>query len=308
MRLILAPMEGVVDHLMRDLLTAQGGFDLCVTEFLRVVDQLYPARSFYKICPELADGAKTPSGVPVRIQLLGQSPQWLAENARRAVELGSPGVDLNFGCPAKTVNKNKGGSVLLKEPETLYAIVSEVRKALPSSLPVTAKIRLGYDDNSLMLDNARAIEAAGATELAVHARTKRDGYRPPAYWEQIAAIRQQVRFNVIANGEIWTADDASRCQRVSTSQDLMLGRGALANPSLAATIKGLTAKAPWADVLALLKRYSEYEIAGDKGQYYPNRLKQWLQFLRLQYPEAELLFQSVRTLKTKNQMLESINP
>lgn len=178
MRVILAPMEGVVDHLMRDLLTAQGGFDLCVTEFLRVVDQLYPERSFFKICPELANGAKTPSGVPVRIQLLGQSPEWLAENAARAVALGSPGIDLNFGCPAKTVNRNKGGSVLLKEPETLYAIIREVRQAVPVYQPVTAKIRLGYDDTSLMLENARAIEAAGATELAVHARTKRDGYRP----------------------------------------------------------------------------------------------------------------------------------
>ncbi|MED5524388.1 MAG: tRNA-dihydrouridine synthase [Pseudomonadota bacterium] len=308
MRVILAPMEGVVDHLMRDLLTAQGGFDLCVTEFLRVVDQLYPERSFFKICPELANGAKTPSGVPVRIQLLGQSPEWLAENAARAVALGSPGIDLNFGCPAKTVNRNKGGSVLLKEPETLYAIIREVRQAVPPHQPVTAKIRLGYDDTSLMLENARAIEAAGATELAVHARTKRDGYRPPAYWEQIALIRSEIGLNVIANGEIWSSDDAKRCQAVSGSTDLMIGRGALACPNLAAAIKGLAPKAPWEAVQALLKRYSQFEIRGDKGLYYPNRLKQWLQFLRLQYPEAEALFQKVRTLSDKEAMLESINP
>ncbi|WKE67486.1 tRNA-dihydrouridine synthase [Gallaecimonas kandeliae] len=308
MRVLLAPMEGVVDHLMRELLTAEGGFDLCVTEFLRVVEQLHPARSFYKVCPELHNGARTASGVPVRIQLLGQSPQWLAENAVRAVELGSPGVDLNFGCPAKTVNRNKGGSVLLKEPETLYAIISEVRKAVPAAFPVTAKIRLGYDDACLMLDNARAVQNAGASELCIHARTKRDGYRPPAYWDQIARIKDVVSLPIIANGEIWTPEDARRCQAESGCVDLMLGRGALACPSLAASIKGLTAKQPWSQVRELLKRYSRFEIQGDKGQYYPNRLKQWLQFLRLQYPEAQALFDSVRTLKDKDQMLDCIGP
>lgn len=306
MRLLLAPMEGVVDHLMRDLLTAEGGFDLCVTEFLRVVEQLHPVRSFFKICPELAHGAKTPSGVPVRIQLLGQSPHWLAENAVRAVELGSPGVDLNFGCPAKTVNRNRGGSVLLKEPEALYAIISEVRKAVPAHRPVTAKIRLGYDDASLMLDNARAVAAAGANELVIHARTKRDGYRPPAYWDQIARIKEEVQLPIVANGEIWTPDDARRCQQQSHCVDLMLGRGALACPSLAHSIKTGAERRPWQQVLALLKRYSLFEIQGDKGCYYPNRLKQWLQFLRLQYPEAQTLFDQVKTLKHKEELLQCI--
>ena len=119
-------MEGVVDHLMRDMLTRVGGFDQCVTEFVRVVDQKIPKKTFYRLCPELHNGGKTPAGVPVRVQLLGQHPQWLAENAQTAIELGSPGVDLNFGCPAKTVNKSKGGAVLLKETQTLYDIVKAV--------------------------------------------------------------------------------------------------------------------------------------------------------------------------------------
>ena len=122
MKIVLAPMEGVIDHIMRHLLTAQGGYDLCITEFVRIVDQKLPERVFYRLCPELYDGAKTPSGTPVKIQLLGQHPNWLAENAQVATSLGSPGIDLNFGCPAKAVNKSKGGAVLLKEPETLFAI------------------------------------------------------------------------------------------------------------------------------------------------------------------------------------------
>lgn len=222
MRIVLAPMEGVVDHLMRDMLTRIGGFDLCITEFVRVVDQLLPSRVFTRICPELKQGGVTPAGVPVRVQLLGQEPQWLAENAVRAVQLGSPGVDLNFGCPAKAVNKSRGGAVLLKETETLYQIIKAVRDAVPSKFPVTAKIRLGFDDTSLTLDNARAIYEAGANELTVHARTKSDGYRPPAYWPWIEKIRQTIPLNVVANGEIWTPEDAALCLEQSGSTDLML--------------------------------------------------------------------------------------
>jgi len=299
MRIVLAPMEGVVDHLMRDMLTRIGGFDLCVTEFVRVVDMKLPRRVFLRLCPELLHGGKTPAGVPVRVQLLGQEPVWLAENAAKAVSLGSPGIDLNFGCPAKAVNKSKGGAVLLKETETLYQIVKAVRAAVPAEQPVTAKIRLGFDDTSLTLDNARALYEAGATELTVHARTKSDGYRPPAYWPWIEKIRQVVPINVIANGEIWSPADAQLCQQQSGAADIMLGRGALACPSLARDIyqqrqQNHSKPMAWLEVLELLLQYSDYEIAGDKGLYYSNRIKQWFSYLKLQYPEAEHLFQQLR--------------
>ncbi|WP_430456761.1 tRNA dihydrouridine(16) synthase DusC [Rheinheimera sp.] len=297
MRIILAPMEGVVDHLMRDMLTQIGGFDLCITEFVRVVDQLLPRRVFTRLCPELLNGGKTPAGTPVRVQLLGQEPEWLAENAARAVALGSPGVDLNFGCPAKTVNKSKGGAVLLKETETLYRIMQAVRSAVPAEFPVTAKMRLGFDDTSLVLDNARALAEAGASELTVHARTKADGYRPPAYWPWIAEIRKVITIPVIANGEIWQPADAQLCRQQSGSSDIMLGRGALAQPNLALRIRDGVPLMPWPQVLEMLMRYSEYEIAGDKGLYYSNRIKQWFSYLRLQYPQAEVLFQQLRLLR-----------
>jgi tRNA-dihydrouridine synthase C len=303
MRIILAPMEGVVDHLMREMLTEIGGFDLCITEFVRVVDQLLPARVFTRLCPELLQGGKTLAGTPVRVQLLGQEPQWLAENAFRAVQLGSPGIDLNFGCPAKTVNKSKGGAVLLRETEQLYKIAHAVRQAVPAEFPVTAKMRLGYEDTSLTLDNAIALAAAGATELTVHARTKTDGYRPPAYWPWIAKIREVVDIPVIANGEIWQPADAALCREQSGSIDIMLGRGALAQPNLASRIAGGGDALPWPDVLALLMRYSEYEIAGDKGLYYSNRIKQWFSYLKLQYPEAEQLFARLRLLRRSPEIL-----
>lgn len=110
MRVILGPMEGVLDHLMREILTQINDYDLCVTEFVRVVNQILPNHVFYRLCPELKQQGKTRAGVPVHMQLLGQEPEWMAENAIRAAELGALGIDLNFGCPAKTVNKSKGGA------------------------------------------------------------------------------------------------------------------------------------------------------------------------------------------------------
>lgn len=303
MRIILAPMEGVVDHLMREMLTEIGGFDLCITEFVRVVDQLLPRRVFTRLCPELLQDGKTLAGTPVRVQLLGQEPNWLAENAARAVALGSPGIDLNFGCPAKTVNKSKGGAVLLRETEQLYKIVAAVRAAVPSQFPVTAKMRLGYENTDLALDNAKALAEAGATELTVHARTKVDGYRPPAYWPWIAKMRQVIAINVVANGEIWQPADAVLCREQSQSRDIMLGRGALAQPNLALRIKQGGSALPWPEVLALLMRYSEFEIAGDKGLYYSNRIKQWFSYLKLQYPEAELLFAQLRLLRKSHDIV-----
>lgn len=302
-RLILAPMEGVVDHLMRDMLTRIGGFDLCVTEFVRIVDQLLPAKVYHRMCPELHQGGLTPAGTPVRVQLLGQDPDWLAENARQAVELGSHGVDLNFGCPAKTVNKSKGGAVLLKETDSLYRIVSAVRAAVPAQQPVTAKMRLGFEDKSLAIANAQALEAAGASQIAIHARTKVEGYNPPAYWDWIARIRDAVQIPLVANGEIWSLADAQRCRLESRCQDLMLGRGALALPNLARVIKQQTEPMSWEQVRALLSRYSGYEIYGDKGKYYPNRVKQWLGYLKRQYPQAIELFARIRTLQRAEDIL-----
>ena len=306
MHITLAPMEGVVDHLMRDMLTQVGGFDLCVTEFVRIVDQLMPKRVFYRICPELNNQGYTPNGVPVKVQLLGQHADWLAENAFRAVDLGSHGVDLNFGCPAKTVNKSKGGAVLLREPETIYKIVSAVRQAVPKEHAVSAKMRLGFDDTSLAIANAQAIADAGANSLVIHARTKVDGYKPPAYWDWIAKIKQQVDIPIVANGEIWNEHDAHNCQQQSQCENVMLGRGALAMPNLAQAIKNSEQPMPWEQVKALLISYSGYELFGDKGKYYPNRVKQWLGYLSRQYPQAEALFMQIRALKNAEDILLQI--
>lgn len=310
MRVVLAPMDGVLDHLMRDLLTKVGGYDLCVTEFVRVVDQLISDRAFVRYCPELKNadvyGCTTQAGTPVRVQLLGQNPECMADNAAKVIELGSHGVDINFGCPSKMVNKNRGGAILLKDPENLYQIVSAVKKAVPEDAIVSAKIRLGYEDKSLAIENAQAVESAGANELTVHARTKVEGYRPPAHWQWIVKIKQSIDIPVIANGDIFNQSDAKKCREISGCQDIMVGRGALMMPNLARVIKQQAPVMPWHEVQTLLLDYTRCETYGDKTKYYPNRIKQWLKYLKLQYTEADTLFQEIRILKTAEAIINKL--
>lgn len=311
MRLILAPMEGVVDHTMRSLLTSLGGIDRCVTEFVRVTDRLLPPRVFYRLCPELKNAGVTAAGVPVYLQLLGGQAAAIGDNAARAAELGAPGIDLNFGCPAKTVNRSDGGAVLLREPERVHAIVAAARRAVPDEVPLTVKTRLGFDDDALFMDIVRGIEAAGATELAIHARTRRQGYRPPAHWEQIARARENLCIPVIANGEIWDVQDAQRCRDVSGCSDLMLGRGALCRPDLPRLVRSapraLVAAASmpqhclaplqWQAIAPLVLTYFDHNLAEYDAQYAGNPIKQWLRYLQRSYPEAAVLFARIKRLR-----------
>ena len=307
MRLMLAPMEGVIDHTMRELLTSLGGVDRCVTEFVRVSEQLLPARVFRRLCPELEHGGTTQSGVPVYLQLLGGQPAVLAENAARAADLGALGIDLNFGCPAKTVNRSDGGSIILREPKRVHEIVAAVRRAVPEQIPVTVKTRLGYEDQDLFLDIVRGIDAAGANELTVHARTKRHGYKPPAYWQEIAAAREVVNLPIIANGEIWSTDDALRCQQISGCEDLMIGRGALCRPDLprmvVAAVKGEpVASMHWQEILPLVLHFFELNLVNYDAGHAGNPLKQWLVYLRSYFPQAALLFENVKRLRQPDEI------
>ncbi|MCW1874774.1 tRNA dihydrouridine(16) synthase DusC [Erwinia sp. INIA-01] len=307
MRVLLAPMEGVLDSLVRELLTDVNDYDLCITEFLRVVDALLPVKCFSRLCPELDHASRTPSGTLVRIQLLGQYPEWLAENAARAVELGSWGVDLNCGCPSKTVNGSGGGATLLKDPELIYQGAKAMRAAVPAHLPVTVKIRLGWDSGDRQFEIADAVQQAGATELAVHGRTKEDGYKAERInWAAIGEIRKRLTIPVIANGEIWDWQSAQDCLAATGCDAVMIGRGALNVPNLSRVIKYNEPRMPWNDVVMLLKKYVLLEKQGDTGLYHVARIKQWLGYLRKEYEEASGLFAEIRALSTSKDIAQAI--
>jgi tRNA-dihydrouridine synthase C len=301
MSLLLAPMEGLLDHVLRDVLTRVGGVDRCVSEFIRITDTLLPERVFLRDVPELRQGGKTLSGVSVRPQLLGSDPACLADNAARVAGMGCDGVDLNFGCPSPVVNRHRGGSALLDEPELLYRIVLAVRQAVPAQQAVSAKMRLGLHDDTRAEACALAIEAAGASEIVVHARTKLDGYRPPAYWERIADIRAVVQLPLVANGEIWTVADAQRCREVSGCQALMLGRGMVANPGLAQAIRCVDdgeaepASMSWLQLLDLIDEFWRLVVLHLERDQQTGRLKQWLNLMRRVFPQAQEAFMAVKT-------------
>lgn len=301
MQILLAPMEGLLDCVLRDILTRVGGVDRCVSEFIRVTDRLLPDRVFTRIVPELRHGGRTPAGVLVRPQLLGSDPSVLADNAAALAALGAPGVDLNFGCPAKVVNRHGGGAALLDEPELIARIVSQVRRAVPAQVPVSAKMRLGFNDDSRAEECAQAMADSGADELVVHARTKAHGYRPPAYWERIADLRARVRVPLVANGEIWSVQDALRCRDVTGCDSLMLGRGMVADPGLALAIRaaiGAPTAPPvtWSTLLPLLADFWRQVCGRVERRHRAGRLKQWLNYLRRSYPEAQAAYMSLRTL------------
>lgn len=312
-KLFLAPMEGVTDWAMRDLLTEVGGIDQCVTEFLRVTDNLHSDAVFYKNCPELLTGSRTRSGTPVFVQLLGGKVEPLAVNAKRAAELGALGIDLNFGCPAKTVNRHDGGASLLRYTDRIYNIVKAVRDAVPKETPVTAKIRLGFDDPNACIANAQAVEAAGANWLTVHCRTKTDGYKPPAYWEWIAKIKEHSKIRIVTNGEIWTLEDFKKCHHTAQTQDYMIGRGALRNPFIFKAIHSYSKnqidikKPSYDEIKILIPNFFNASSQYMSPPFAVARTKGWLKQLAFTAPEFNDLFERLKTITKPIEFQERLN-
>ncbi len=306
-RIYLAPMEGVVDFVIRDLYGLIGGYDQMTTEFVRVTDKLLPPKVYHRYCPELNTGGKTQTGIPVYVQLLGGDPICLAENAALATELGAPGIDLNFGCPAKTVNRHDGGAKLLQNPHRLFDIISAVKKAAPGQV-VTAKVRLGFEDKSLSNEIAQAVDQAQAHHLIIHARTKVEGYKPPAHWEYIAKMKEHCpNTKVIANGDIWTVEDYKLCRNIAGCEDVALGRGAFANPYLAKAIKSeipdSDSDSQWKELeTRWLPQFIHKSLEFKNEHYAVTRTKQWTKFLGRNFIPSGNLFESIK----RNRSLEEV--
>ena len=307
LRLILAPMEGILDAIMREQLTAIGGYDRCVTEFVRVSQTVLPKRVFFRYAPELLQCGLTPSGTPVYLQLLGSNPKLMAANAARAASLGTAGIDLNFSCPTKTVNRSQGGAALLRSPQVIRSICEQVRDSVPERTPVTAKIRLGYDSDEQFDEILSVLSGVALSEITIHARTKRQGYRPPAHWHQLRQARLTLPYPVIANGELWTPADVARCAEISGCDAFMLARGALCRPDLGAAImatyRGEVGPAfSWPEAHQLLVTFLARNRAIYDQRYALNPVKQWLVYLKVYYPQAAALFSEVKRITDPDDM------
>jgi tRNA-dihydrouridine synthase C len=308
--LALAPMDGVTDWVQRELATALGGVSQCVTEFVRVTDHAPPAKLFLRECPELARGGVTSSGVRVFVQILGGDPHAMAQAAKVAASLGAPGIDLNFGCPAKRVNNHDGGASILRCPQRAEDITRAVRDAVPDAIPVTAKIRLGWADADSVVEIAQAAERGGAAWLTIHGRTKAQMYAPPVDYSAIGRARAALSIPVVANGDLVTPADLLACAAQSGASAFMIGRGALARPFIFRELRGEPAPQPYLGACAaVLLRYTELLLAGG---YTPEgalrRLKQWLSLARTFGPELIPLFERIKLHGELSSALRALEP
>jgi len=306
--IILAPMEGVTDAPFREFITRTGYYDYCVSEFIRVSSHPLPPKVFRSEVPELRNQSKTRAGIPVQVQILGGHPERMALSAQAAIEAGAMGIDLNFGCPAPTVNRNDGGATLLKYPERIEAIVRAVRDAVPSRFPVSAKMRLGFDDPSAILENTKRAEQGGASWITIHGRTKTQGYTPPAYWKPIGEAARGISIPVVANGELWSIEDLKRCREETGSSHFMIGRGALAVPRLALALRKMLGLE-----VILTPDPLELPESGDRAEWSRifeaylrvqpsvSRLKQWARYL---HSKGTIdWWDQIKTLETAEQIL-----
>jgi tRNA-dihydrouridine synthase C len=305
--IFLAPMEGVVDPVLRELIAAVGGIDYCVTEFVRVTNHVLPKKIFEEYCPELFTSSQTRTGIPVLVQLLGSNEEMMAQNAFVAAELGAHGIDLNFGCPAKTVNNHDGGAALLKAPERIHKVVAAVRKVVPPNISVSAKTRLGFDNKDYVTEIAQAAESGGANWITVHARTKTEGYRPPAHWEYITKMKEAVSIPVVANGEIWTRENFLRCQEVTGCEHFMIGRGLVANPGLALEIKDGSDKKSWQSWWPFWREFILKSKEFKNEMYALQRSKQLAKMMGQAYGEGLQLLEKIKRFEKYSDLIDAFD-
>ncbi|MFS0709473.1 tRNA dihydrouridine synthase DusB [Brevundimonas phoenicis] len=228
-RVLMAPMTGITDLPFRVLASKLGA--------AYVATEMVAAAELARARPDVVRRAAVGGGLPLTvIQLVGGNAEAMAEGARMAEKAGADIVDLNFGCPAKEVTGAACGSALMRTPDQAARIMEAVVQAV--SRPVTVKMRLGWDENSLnAADLARRAEALGVAAVTVHGRTRKQFYTGVADWDAVAEVKQAVAIPVIVNGDIITAEEAREALRRSGADGLMLGRGVYGRPWLAAHLE-----------------------------------------------------------------------
>ncbi|HKP37410.1 MAG TPA: tRNA dihydrouridine synthase DusB [Pyrinomonadaceae bacterium] len=221
--LVLSPMAGVTDISFRRLLKQRGGIGLTVSEFISV-EGLTRNNPKSKRQMRFYENER-----PFAVQIFGGQPERMRMAAEMAEEVGADILDINCGCPAPKVVKHGGGSGLLKDHPRLETILTEIKKAI--SIPMTVKIRAGFYDHTInAVETARLAEACGAEHIALHGRTKEQGYRGLANWDLVKQIKETVSVPVSGSGDVTTVQQAFDRFRETGCDGVLIGRGAMANP------------------------------------------------------------------------------
>lgn len=267
--LILAPMAGVTDYAYRTICRMHGAE--------AVVSEMISAKAIHYRDKKTKLLARiTPDEKPMAIQLFGSEKEIMAEAAKLLEDMPEPPsyIDINMGCPVHKIVSNGEGSALMREPSKAAEIVYAVSRAI--KLPVTVKMRTGWDDNSINAPElARAVEQSGAAAICVHARTRAGMYGPDLDYETAARVKQAVSVPVFANGSINSAADAIRVLRDTGCDGLMLARGTMGNPWLFEEIASALSGEPYAppslrDRFDTIRRHVEL-LFEDKGEYTASR-------------------------------------
>lgn len=245
--LFLAPMEGLGDRSFRKAMNSIGGFDEAVTEFLRV-----PTNGHVKSLARRYEADEL-LPTPLAAQIMGSDVTLMADMAAELEKRGAPRIDINCGCPSNIVTGRGAGSSLLKDPEFLHQVARSVVQAV--SVPVTIKMRSGFDDTALFSENVLAAEASGVRFITLHPRTKQDGYGPPAKWELIARAKALLKIPLVGNGDILTVEDGCRMLQETGCDALMIGRGAAMNPFIFQQIQAHFSGIPFLPTYAAIERF-----------------------------------------------------
>lgn len=280
-------MEGVGDRSFRRAMAFIGGFDEAVRDFLRVPENAH-VKSLAK--PYFADEL---APIPLAAQIMGSDPILMAEMAQELAARGAPRIDINCGCPSNTVTGRGAGSSLLRDPESLH----EVAKAVVQSvhIPVTLKMRSGFDDISLFEENLKAAESSGVRYITLHPRTKVDGYGPPARWDLIAKAKSILKIPLVGNGDILTVSDALNILQQTGCDAIMIGRGSVRNPFIFRQIKAHFANeqfTPQKEDLMQFFRIFLMEMQDTPPKTRINKLKQLLGFVLKESPYRQQILSS----------------
>ena len=301
---VLAPMAGVTDTVFRRFIKQLGGCGLIMTEFTSADGLLRDKRVRGRYLHFYEDEH------PISAQLFGSDPRVLANAARMVEDLGFDLVDLNLGCPAKKVVKCNGGSGLLRDPPLIRKIFESVRAAV--KIPFTVKFRAGWNDDEIVcVDLACMAENSGLNGVALHARTREQGYSGSARWEWIASVKQAIKIPVIGNGDIRSAEDACAMVGQTGCDAVMIGRSAPSNPWIFRQIEQYVESGSYvhpteADRYQMIRTYFqmllEEEMPGAEG-----KMKQFASWFTHGVPGGAALRKSIYEARSAAEILANTN-